>query len=48
MIHRIFNALLGLLLLTNLFIQPLRAENPVPELSVFYTNDINGYLEPCG
>jgi hypothetical protein len=48
MSHRIIYILFGLFFLYNFGDKPLIAEESVTGLSILYSNDINGYLEPCG
>ncbi len=48
MLYRIIYILFGIFFLYNYGNKPLIAEESVNGLSIVYTNDINGYLEPCG
>jgi 2',3'-cyclic-nucleotide 2'-phosphodiesterase (5'-nucleotidase family) len=42
------NRLLPALLLCLLVGAPAAAENPPAKLTILFTNDVHGYVEPCG
>lgn len=48
MLYKFCYLFFGLFLLALLAMDPIQANEPVSELSIVYSNDMNGYLEPCG